>query len=82
MARPKKSEAVAENLDLKKEVSSNKWSRKRRIEFIDFRLYLDGKINRGDLVSFFGISIPQASLDMAYYRNLVANAKPPRENLV
>ena len=36
--------------------ASNKWSRKRRIEFIDFRLSIDGKINRADLVDFFGIS--------------------------
>ena len=33
--------------------ASNKWSRKRRIEFIDFRLSIDGKINRADLVDFF-----------------------------
>ena len=61
--------------------ASNKWSRKRRIEFIDFRLSIDGKINRADLVDFFGISIPQASLDLSYYRDLVTNCNPPRENL-
>ena len=64
-----------------KEFSSNKWSRQRRIEFIDFRLCVDGRLNRSDLVDFFGISIPQASLDLTYYRALVKNAKPPRENL-
>lgn len=41
---------------------------KRRIEFIDFRLSIDGKIDRADLVDFFGISIPAASLDLSYYR--------------
>src|SRR5574344_2150671 len=63
------------------ELKSNKWSRTRRIEFIDFRLSVDGKINRSDLVEFFGISIPQASLDLTYYRDLVKNCTPPRENL-
>ena len=63
------------------ELNSNKWSRTRRIEFIDFRLSVDGKINRSDLVEFFGISIPQASLDLTYYRDLVKNCTPPRENL-
>ena len=42
--------------------ASNKWSRKRRIEFIDFRLSIDGKINRADLVDFFGISIDRKSV--------------------
>ncbi|MCI7772393.1 MAG: WYL domain-containing protein [Succinivibrio sp.] len=63
-----------------KELAS-KWSRARRIEFIDFRLCVDGKINRADLVDFFGISIPQSSLDLSYYKSLVKQANPPRENL-
>lgn len=63
-----------------KEIVSNKWSRLRRIEFIDFRLCVDGKINRSDLVDFFGISIPQSSLDLSYYKSLVKQAKPARKN--
>jgi hypothetical protein len=47
--------------------SSGRWSQDRRLEFIDFRLRWDGKLNRSDLTDFFGISVPQASLDIAKY---------------
>lgn len=50
---------------------SGRWSQDRRLEFIDFRLRWDGKLNRGDLTGFFGISVPQASLDIAKYAELV-----------
>lgn len=46
------------------------WSQDRRLEFIDFRLRWDGRINRGDITAFFGISVPQASLDIAKYLEL------------
>jgi hypothetical protein len=47
-----------------------KWSQERRLEFIDFRLRWDGQLNRSDLTDFFGISVPQASLDIARYAEL------------
>lgn len=37
------------------------------MEFIDWRLCWERRINRSDLTAFFGISIPQASLDLARY---------------
>jgi hypothetical protein len=46
------------------------WGQERRLEFIEFRLLWDGKLNRGELVEFFGISIQQASLDLARYIEL------------
>jgi hypothetical protein len=49
---------------------SGHWSQDRRLEFIDFRLRWDGRLNRGDLTAFFGISVPQASLDIARYSEL------------
>ena len=33
-----------------------RWGVERRLEFIDFRLFWDGRINRGDLTEQFGIS--------------------------
>lgn len=45
-----------------------RWGQDRRLEFIDFRLYWDGRVNRSSLTDFFGISIPQASLDLAEYQ--------------
>lgn len=50
--------------------SAGRWSQDRRLEFIDFRLRWDGRLNRSDLTSFFGISVPQASLDIAKYLEL------------
>jgi hypothetical protein len=44
-----------------------RWGQDRRLEFIEFRLLWEGKINRGELADFFGISIQQASLDFAKY---------------
>lgn len=40
------------------------------MEFIDFRLRWEGRINRSDITAFFGISVPQASLDIARYLEL------------
>ena len=43
------------------------WGQDRRLEFIEFRLLWDGKINRGEVVEYFNVSIQQASLDFAQY---------------
>jgi hypothetical protein len=45
-----------------------RWGVERRMEFIEFRLFWDGHINRSDLTEFFGISVPQASADLASYQ--------------
>lgn len=47
-----------------------RWSQKQRLEFIEFRLMWEGRINRSDLIQFFAISVPQASLDFAKYREI------------
>ena len=44
-----------------------RWGVEKRLEFIDFRLYWDGRINRADLTDFFDISVPQASTDLRQY---------------
>ena len=46
---------------------SRPWGRDRRLEFIEFRLLWDGKINRSEVADYFNISIQQASLDFAKY---------------
>jgi hypothetical protein len=50
--------------------AGTRWSQERRLEFIEFRLLWEGKINRGELVNFFGTSIQQASLDISRYSKL------------
>lgn len=46
------------------------WGLERRLQFIDFRLRWEQRINRMDLTAHFGLSIPQASLDIAKYTEL------------
>lgn len=46
------------------------WGQERRLEFIDFRLRWEKTVNRADLRNHFGISIPQASLDIAKYTQM------------
>lgn len=47
-----------------------RWSVEQRVEFIEFRLFWDGRINRSDLTAKFDISVPQASMDLARYQSL------------
>jgi hypothetical protein len=47
-----------------------RWSIERRLEFIEFRLFWEKKVNRSDLVDFFGISVPQASADLGRYQEV------------
>ncbi len=53
-----------------KAMRTGRWGQERRLEFIDFRLMWEGKVNRSDLIGFFQISMPQASLDLARYLEL------------
>ena len=51
----------------------SRWNIEKRLEFIDFRLYWEGRINRSDLTDFFGVSVPQASTDLAQYQEMAPN---------
>ena len=48
-----------------------RWSTRQRIEFIETRLYWEGKISRKDLTEYFDISIPQATKDIKTYMEMV-----------
>src|ERR1035437_6170033 len=43
---------------------------KERLEFIDFRLFWEGRINRSDIMQRFTISTPQASKDLSLYESM------------
>jgi hypothetical protein len=45
-----------------------RWGAEQRLEFIEFRLFWDGYVNRSDITDRFGVSTPQASADLARYR--------------
>jgi len=53
---------------LRKLRKKGRWSVEQRLEFIDFRLFWEGRVNRSDLVDYFGVSVPQASSDLALYQ--------------
>ncbi len=44
-----------------------RWGVERRLEFIEFRLFWEGHVNRSDLMEQFGISVNQASADLNRY---------------
>ena len=50
-----------------------RWGVRRRLEFIDFRLFWDGRFNRSDLAGTFGISPQQASVDVGQYERMAPN---------
>lgn len=47
-----------------------RWGVEKRLEFIELRLYWEGGINRADIVSQFGVSVPQASKDLSLYGSM------------
>jgi predicted DNA-binding transcriptional regulator YafY len=47
-----------------------RWGLGKRLEFIEFRAFWQGAVNRSDLSSEFGISVPQASADIGAYQKL------------
>jgi hypothetical protein len=49
-----------------------RWGVRRRLEFVDFRLFWDGRFNRSDLSATFGISPQQASADIGQYEKIAA----------
>lgn len=44
------------------------WGVQQRLEFIEFRLFWEGSINRADIKGCFGVSTPQASKDLMLYQ--------------
>ena len=60
-----------------------RWGAEQRLEFIEFRAFWGGGVNRSDITERFGVSVPQASNDLAQYRerapeNLIYDASAKR----
>lgn len=45
-----------------------RWGVEQRLEFIEFRLFWEGGVNRSDIIDRFGVSVPQASKDLSLYQ--------------
>jgi predicted DNA-binding transcriptional regulator YafY len=56
-----------------RDVAKIRWGAEQRLEFIEFRAYWEGGVNRSDITERFGVSVPQASNDLAQYRELAAD---------
>ncbi|MBK3666264.1 WYL domain-containing protein [Bradyrhizobium diazoefficiens] len=60
-----------------------RWGVEQRLEFIEFRLFWLGGVNRSDITGHFGVSVPQASNDLSQYqqlapKNIVYDARAKR----
>ena len=55
-SKPYRQRAGARNL---KKAKRMRWGVEKRLEFIEFRLYWEGGINRADITEQFGVSVPQ-----------------------
>ncbi|MDQ6436336.1 WYL domain-containing protein [Mesorhizobium sp. LHD-90] len=49
-------------------VDGLRWGVEQRLEFIEFRLFWEGGVNRSDIIDTFGVSVPQASKDLTLYQ--------------
>jgi len=50
-----------------------RWETHQRLKFIEARLYWAGRINRGDIMDYFGVSQPQSSKDLTLYQEIAPN---------
>lgn len=53
---------------MKEGATALKWGVERRLEFIEFRLFWEGGVNRSDIIEMFDVSVPQASKDLTLYQ--------------
>lgn len=58
---------------LESKAVKRRWGAEQRLEFIEFRLFWEGGVNRSDLTSHFGVSVPQASNDLSDYKELAGS---------
>ena len=47
-----------------------RWAVEQRLEFVEFRLFWEGHVNRSDVMAQFGLSVNQASADLNRYIGL------------
>src|SRR6266436_6236336 len=62
-----KTRTIHESRPEDRESGSLRWSVERRLAFVEERLFWLGEVNRMDLVRRFGVSMSQASADIARY---------------
>lgn len=53
------------------------WTQQRRFEFLEWKMFWENRLIRSDLESTFGISTPQASVDLRHYREIAPGNLEP-----
>ncbi|WP_201271870.1 helix-turn-helix transcriptional regulator [Sinorhizobium meliloti] len=53
------------------------WTQQRRFEFLEWKMFWENRVIRSDLESTFGISRPQASVDLRNYREIAPGNLEP-----
>lgn len=59
---------------MNEKVERIRWGTERRLEFIEFRAFWEGGVNRGEITERFGVSVPQASSDLSLYQSLAPDS--------
>jgi hypothetical protein len=57
-------------MDQRSSGAKMRWGAEQRLEFIEFRAFWEGGVNRSDITDRFGVSTPQASNDLSLYQRL------------
>jgi hypothetical protein len=55
-------------VSMSRAAASLRWGVTRRMEFLEQRLFWEGRANRADLIRVFRVSVPQASADLSQYQ--------------
>tara|TARA_R110002167_G_scaffold202616_2_gene406511 strand:- start:32646 stop:33533 length:888 start_codon:yes stop_codon:yes gene_type:complete len=63
--------ALSRECEVDSDKSELRWGVAQRLEFIEFRLFWEGHVNRSDLMEQFGLSVNQASADLNRYIGFV-----------
>jgi predicted DNA-binding transcriptional regulator YafY len=53
------------------DIKDIKWAAEQRFQFIEHQAFWRGGLNRSDLTDHFGLSVPQASKDLAAYQSML-----------
>jgi predicted DNA-binding transcriptional regulator YafY len=58
---------LGREIDVGEEKAELRWGVEQRLEFVEFRLFWEGHVNRIDVMKQFGVSVNQASSDLNRY---------------
>ena len=54
--------------DIARDPADMRHGARARLRYLDERAFWEGRVNRSDVMERFGVSVPQATADLAYCR--------------